>query len=383
MLTNQDLPGGPARGPSPSYPRPIAFCITDLDAGGAEKAMVQLVTRLDQARWKPIVYCLGPEGELAPPLRQQGVVVHCYGATSPLHLGVIGWLTRKLREQAPVLLQCFLFHGNLVGRLAGARAGVPVVIAGHRVAEREKRWHLWLDRWTRQMVTHHVCVSQGVSQYLQRELRVPAEQMTVIPNGVEIVPASVSGLSLREEFRFAEDAPVVLAVGRLVPQKGFLDLLESFRIVLEQVPEARLLIAGEGPQRPQLEEKIGEYGLIGKIVLAGRRLDVPGIMRESTVLAVSSRWEGMPNVILEAMAHQLPVVTTNVEGVSDLIEHQVNGMVVSLGDRKGLGESIIRILAEAPLRRSLAERAYPIVNKEFTWDRAARRYEELFERLIR
>ncbi len=131
-----------------STPSSIALCITDLDAGGAEKALVQIARRLDRAVWDPVVYCLSQRGVLADDLEQAGIPTHCLNA-GPRDLLVILRLARLLRRQKPVLLQTFLFHGNLAGRLAAALAGVPVVVSGIRVAEREKTWHLRLERWTR------------------------------------------------------------------------------------------------------------------------------------------------------------------------------------------------------------------------------------------
>ncbi|WP_437229507.1 glycosyltransferase [Planctomicrobium sp. SH661] len=363
-----------------SRPRRIAFCITDLDAGGAEKALFQLVTGLDRKEWTPTVYCLGPEAELAPLLRERGIRVHCYGARGWRGWGVFGWLTKHLRELQPELLQCFLFHGNLVGRIAGKRAGVPIVLAGHRVAEREKRWHLWLDRWTRGLVDHHVCVSRGVANHVLKHLRVRPEQISVIPNGVAPVPKDASPPDLRAEFGFDRNDRVILAVGRLHPQKGFLFLLKAFSLLHRNVPASRLLIVGDGPQRAELVAAAQREQL--PVQFAGYRRDVPAIMRQSDVLAMPSQWEGMPNVVLEAMQAGLPVVTTDVEGISDLVGNEQQGLVVTRGDARGFAAALQRILTEAGLASRLAESAQNLVETEFTWQKSTEKYDLLFRRLI-
>ena len=165
-------------------PTPIALCITDLDPGGAERALVQVATRLDRTLWEPAVYCLSPRGEMADVLESAGIPTHCLNA-SRRDASVVGRLAILLRRQRPALIQSFLFHGNLAARISAVIARVPIVISGVRVAEREKRWHIKLDRQTRRLVTHHVCVSESVAEFTKRELRLADEAVSVIPNGVD------------------------------------------------------------------------------------------------------------------------------------------------------------------------------------------------------
>ncbi|WP_437184871.1 glycosyltransferase [Planctomicrobium sp. SH668] len=369
-------------GTSNRSPRRIAFCITDLDSGGAERAMVQIVTRLDRKNWDPIVLCLGPEAVLAPVLREQGIPTQCYGARSWRDLGAIFWLRRQLKLFQPAILQCFLFHANIIGRIAGKLGGVPVVVAGHRVAEKDKKWHLSFEKWTGSLVTHHLCVSSGVANFLSSELGISPSKMTVIPNGVEQIPPQPDDVDLRREFGFPQDAQVVLAVGRLHPQKGFLNLLDSFSVVSRSRPESRCLIVGEGPQRPLLEQRIRELGLGEVARLAGIRGDVQSLMRQSTLLAVTSLWEGMPNVVLEAMANRLPVVTTNVEGIAELIEDHHSGIIVSPFTTDDFSQAMLEIVDSPEFGNSLGRMAQELVAKEFSWDSVVGGYESTYARLI-
>lgn len=363
--------------------RRIAFCITELEPGGAEKGLFHLVTRLDRSKWAPRVYCLGPEAELSRALRDEGVCVECYGARSWRDLGALFWLTKKLREFRPELLQGFLFHGNLLGRLAACLAGVPVVLAGHRVAEREKHWHLWLDRWTRRLVSHHVCVSQGVAAFVMDQLHLQSDQVTVIPNGVTARdPNEAAGTDIWEVARCSPTAQVVLAVGRLHPQKGFLDLLAAFEPVAAAIPESVLLIVGEGSQRGELEEEIRRRKLGGRVTLTGRREDVRNLMRQANVFALTSRWEGMPNVVLEAMSVGLPVVAMDAEGVRDIIQNDQLGIVVNQGDISGLTQAILYLLHHPELASSMGKNSQHLVNSNFTLDEMALRYGRLYSQLI-
>jgi len=365
--------------------RRIAFCITDLDSGGAEKALLQLVSGLNSSRWECRVYCLGPEGSLAEPLRTRGIFVECYGARHWRDLGVFLWLSRRLREFSPDLLQCFLFHANLVGRVAGRWARVPVVLSGHRVAEQQKKWHLWLDRWTAGLVDHHVCVSRGVQTHVCRHLGIALEKTSVIPNGVSIPNENQASDKMRELLKtcqFTEDAQIVLAVGRLHPQKGFLNLLQAFRRVAEQLPTSRLLIVGEGPQRMELEQSVHSLGLNDSICLPGWCDDVMSLMRHARVLAVTSAWEGMPNVVLEAMSVGLPVVAMQVEGLEELIQNEERGIIVTQGDIGAFTDSLVRVLRRPDWALQLGKSSQEFVSKNFTWGKMVEDYERIYLQLI-
>src|SRR5262249_13351685 len=146
----------------------VAFCITDLEVGGAERALVELVTRLDRARFAPSVVSLQPlpvdaARSLVPTLEAAGVAVRSLnGRGSRGGVGGLGALTRLWRAERPQLVQTFLYHANILGRLAAWRAGVPHVVSGVRVAERRGRLRLRVDRWTDRLVERHVCVSRAV-----------------------------------------------------------------------------------------------------------------------------------------------------------------------------------------------------------------------------
>lgn len=366
----------------PTEPRRIAFCITELDPGGAERAFVRIVTGLDPARWQPTVFCLGPEAELVSPLRERGIPVECYGARNWRSWGVIPWLTRRLQQLQPSLIQSFLFHANIVSRIAGRRAGVPVIVSGHRVAEQGQRWHLLADRLTRSWVDHHVCVSRGVADHIMQHVGIRADQLSVIPNGVDLPTTEPPPFDLSAEFGIPKGAPVIVAAGRLHPQKGFLLLLDAFALVVQQHPEARLLILGEGPQRQGIEEKIEELGILREVVTPGYRSEFRAILRAAAIFVLSSKWEGMPNVVLEAMAAGVPVVSTPVAGIAELIENERTGLVVTSMTAGELAKSISRLLADRGSAADLSRCAQHLVKERFTWESSVQKYERLYAELI-
>ncbi|MDY0167054.1 MAG: glycosyltransferase [Thermoguttaceae bacterium] len=369
-------------------PIPIALCITDLDPGGAERQMAGLVARVDRERFRPVVYCLGPrpareDASCVPLIERAGIECHCLGGRGGRQfLKVTGRLTALLKSQAPAILQSFLFHANLVGRIAARRAGVPRVVCGLRVAEREQRWHLWLDRVTQAKVDRYVCVSQAVADFSVAKGHLPAEKLVVIPNGVDparypaAVPADLVPLGVPPGVR------VAVCVGRLARQKGQEWLLRSAPRWLENLSDCHLLLVGDGPDRSRLERLAQQTGLSGRVHFAGYCGNVAGILAASTVLILPSVWEGMPNAVLEAMASRLPVVASDVEGIRELLGPLAAMQTVPYGDDLALAARIESILSERSTGCELAEQNRLRVEEHFSQDTTCRAYEQLWQSLV-
>lgn len=361
----------------------IGFCITELDPGGAERSLVQLVTRLDRQTWEPAVFCLSSRGPLADDLERAGIEVQCLGARRAGDLWVLSRLTKALRQFQPSLLQTYLFHANIAGRLAGRLASVPHVVSGIRVAERRGRAYLWLDRWTEGLVARHVCVSRDVARFAAEVGGLSPAKLLVIPNGVDAdrfrnaSPADLCPLGIPAEAR------VLVCVGRLDPQKAPLFLLESLAEILYTHQCFQLLFVGDGPLKVPLQEKILALELGSQVHLAGWRGDIPEILAAADGLVLGSRWEGMPNVVLEAMAAGLPVITSQVEGVSDLVQPGQTGWSFPLGDASGLKACVREWWNLPELAAACGNNAQALVVESFTWERTVAAYAELYRELLR
>lgn len=366
---------------------PIALCITDLDVGGAERAVAGLATRLDRSRFEPRLYCLAPP----PPderracvdmLETAGVpIVYLNARSSWGFPAALGRLCGLLKAQRPKLLQCFLFHANVLGRVAGRLARVPHVLSGLRVAERGSRWHLWMDRATQRLVDRYVCVSQSVARFAQNEGGLAAAKLTVIPNGIDLADFPGTPADLRPLGISPGRSPVTF-VGRLDHQKDVHWLLRAVPRVFSAVPLADLLIVGSGPLEDNLREFAGQMGIAKRTFFAGFRPDVPAILAASRVLVLPSRWEGMPNVVLEAMASRLPVVASDVEGVRELLGQSAEAQTVPPADSDALASSLIRILQDQRLCAQLAAENRLRAEESFSIDRTVAAYQDLWEGVL-
>jgi starch synthase (maltosyl-transferring) len=374
-----------SRRPWPVEPIPIALTITDLDVGGAERALVALARGLDPRRWRPSVIALGPEGPLTRVLRDQGISTRCLDVPRGRPWEAVAQLAEALRSTSAVLAQSFLFHANVATRLAARRVGIPWVVGGLRVAERQKRWHLWLDRLTIGLSAGSVCVSQGVYEFSRREGGLPADRLIVIPNGIDPAVFDRAPAVNRETLGIPQKAHVALFVGRMDRQKGLDDLLEAATEVV-RVPlpvEWHLALAGDGPLAGRLRAKATAISeLAGRVHWLGRCDDVPGLLKAADLLVLPSHWEGMPNVVLEAMAAQRAVVGTAVEGTSELVVPDQTGWLVSPGSPDQLAKALKAAASEPERLRRFGDNARARVEAEFTPQKVVAAYESVWGGLL-
>jgi len=362
-------------------PYRISFCITELDPGGAERQLVQLVMHLDRALFEPEVIALSGEGELAAPLREAGIPVTCLTAKRRWDAGVVFRLQRHLRRSRPDLIQTYLFHANIAGRFAARMAGVRRVVCGIRVAERQKRWRLGVDRATDWLVDRHVCVSRDVAEFSRSEGHLPAAKLVVIPNAVDAEVIATATPADLGEFGFARDDQVILSVGRLAEQKDPLKLLNAFRAIAEDFPHVKLLFVGTGPLEGQLRSESADLG--HRVRFAGQRTDVPSLMKSALCLALASRWEGMPNVVLEAMAAGLPVVATAAEGVAELLGSEgERGIIVSSHSTADFAAGLRQALSDPQGMLRKASMAQDLVSQQHMVCHLVDGYQRLYIELL-
>jgi starch synthase (maltosyl-transferring) len=357
--------------------------ITDLDIGGAERAMTALASRLEPSRWQPVVFCLSGPGPLVDVLRGSGVSCQCLYARRGNPAQAITRLSRSLRRFRPQLVQSFMFHANLAARLAAPWAGCRWVLGGLRVAERQKGWHLLVDRLTARLATGSVCVSQGVLRYSRDVAGLDPARLTVIPNGIDPAPFDLAPPAPRSLIGVPDDAHLALCVGRLDPQKGLPDLLDAAELVLLQRPNWHLVLAGDGPRRPWLQAQLADRaGLRDHVHWLGRRDDVPSLLKSADVLVHPAHWEGMPNVVLEAMAARRPVIGTSVEGTEDLVIPGGTGWLVPPRDVAALCQALIKAADSPEDCRRYGEAGRQRIDQAFSLETTVLAYERLWARIL-
>jgi glycosyltransferase involved in cell wall biosynthesis len=302
--------------------RRIAFVITELDVGGAERQLVNLATGLDRRFFKSRVYALGS----APPAGKDGLVQRLKDAEVPVDfLDARRWwqfgptvqkLSEKLREFQPHVMQSFLFHANVIGGLAASSARVPATSLGIRVND-PRWWRGRLERRIARRANRVVCVSQSVADATRRKLALREEQCVVIPNGVDVDQLEFAAPANLTRFGVPPGEKPIVFVGRLDRQKGaerLVDLIPALETFGHH-----LLIVGSGPLEKRLRMVVGHQKGSERVHFAGWQPEIPAILGACSLLVLPSRYEGMPNALLEAMAARLPVLTTPADGVLEIM----------------------------------------------------------------
>jgi len=370
----------------PPHPYRLALVITELDVGGAERCLTNLACGLDRDRFNPVVYALGlppaqHQRQLVDQLEAAHVPVRFLGAKSTWDF----WSARRklqqwFREQRPQLVQTFLFHANVLGIWAAVGAQVPQRILGMRVAD-PARWRQWLERYSTRSAQRVVCVSSAVADFAEQS-GLPRHKLVVIPNGIDPSRYPAPRAASVQEYGISVGRRVILYVGRMHRQKGLDWLLDLAPEMLAALPEFDLLLVGSGSQRGELESRANELGIARRVHFAGWRENVSEILAASDLLILPSRWEGMPNVLLEAMASRLPIVATNAAGVCEILGPLRESQAVEFGDRQGFLARVVSICRDPELAQSLGVANRQRIEQEFAIQDAVAAYECLYEALL-
>lgn len=361
----------------------IDLVITELDTGGAERCCAELAKFLKANGHDVRVIALGPSptAEQAAMLRMldsAGIESHFLSGTRGWMLPMIAWKLRALvKANRPDVVQSFLWHANILTALVVPAFRIPLV-GGERVAE-PRRWRHAIGRWAANRMAVVVCVSQGVADWCVKTERIDASKIRVIPNGISAESKNAlleeSGLSIPASAR------ILLFVGRLEHQKGIDVLLENATTLLHELAEHHLVIIGDGAFRPQVEAFSEQRKPVGRVHYLGRRNDVRAWMARSELLLLPTRYEGMPNVLLEAMAEGLAIVTTQVEGVQELLGERFNEQSVPLGAWFDFFERVVLLANDRQHRLELGIANRHRAQTHFNLERQLEKYETIYERL--
>jgi len=375
---------------------PIDLIITELDVGGAERALTRLAIGLQQGGEDVRVFSLGPLPHCQSPQDDKDSLVrelraHEIEVTSGEGRGVSQLppvyrrLRRWLQQRPDALCQSFLFHANVLTRHALresviGRRRASVWVAGVRIAD-PNRFRIRVEGAALRDADHVVCVSHAVEVFSRQRYRLPDHRLSVIPNSVDVRPFRNATPTDWTQRGWSADADVVLFIGRLCEQKN-LDILQ--RTLDRFAPEAgkrKLVIAGGGPLRQELEQW-AETVPGDRVRVLPWQPDVAPLIAACRLLVLPSHYEGMPNVVLEAMAGGKPVVCSRVEGSLELIgEDPDQGF--DPGNESQLTQRINRFLGEPDFAASVGVQNQRRVEEEFSVQRMVSSYRNRYGSLTK
>jgi glycosyltransferase involved in cell wall biosynthesis len=334
----------------------LALVISALGAGGAERVIVTLANAWAARGWQVALITFEPPGtkpyyrvDPRVALRQLGIPSVGHPRWRAIRQGLrrLRALRQALRAVAPDLVIAFLAKINVLTMLASRGLAVPVIVSERNNPERQRlrgMWS-WLRQWLYGAAWCVVTPSRGVLASFPRRIR---EHGRVIPNPVDLTAAAIPQ---RGKGR-------LVAVGRLVHQKGFDLLLRAFAGLAPDHPEWTLTVWGEGEQRGALEALRARLGLVGRVQLPGLTERPGQWVEEADIFVLSSRYESFGNVITEAMVAGLPVIAFECPwGPGDILRHGEDGLLVPPEDVGALAAAMRRLIVDAELRRRLGETA--------------------------
>jgi glycosyltransferase involved in cell wall biosynthesis len=331
--------------------RPLRLAHVDAETGfsGGEVQVFLLMEGLRQRGHANVLFC-PPRSRAAARALAQGFELREVPMRNDLDLRAVAALARGLRAFEPDLVHLHTGRATWLGGLAARRAGVPAITT--RRMDRAVRPGLRTRLVYGRLVERAVAIAPAVAAAL-RAGGVPAEKIDTVWSAVEPARFAAAGgaTELRGELGCPADATLFLSAGALVPRKGFDVLIEAFARLSAQ--HARLWIAGAGPERAALEQRLSALGLGERTRLLGQREDVPRLLAACDVFVLPSRREGLGVAALEAMAAGRPVVASRVGGLGEAVVDERTGLLVPPGDAAALAMALERLLGDAGLRARL------------------------------
>jgi glycosyltransferase involved in cell wall biosynthesis len=379
----------------------VIHVITKMELGGAQENTLFTVSHLDTEKFQTYLVT-GPGGELFDEACASSSTFVVSALIREIRLGrdvkalfQLRSIFKKIKADnptsAPIIVHTHSSKAGILARWAARLAKIPIIIHsihGFGFNDYQPRWlkslFILLEKITAHITTHFIAVSQaninlGVAlKIFQRE------KAMLIRSGIDIDKyqyPSIQKEAFRQQINIPSEVPLVAMIACFKPQKAPLDFIAVCAQVGRIMPHAHFLLIGDGELRDCIEEEIETHQLQDRVHLLGWRQDIPEILNAIDVLALTSRWEGLPRVIPEAMAAGIPAVVTSVDGVPEAIRDGINGYLLLPGDINGIAEKIIFLLQHSDQAREMGKRGQDMV-EEFDVYRMIRQQEMLYDTLL-
>ena len=353
------------------------------ELGGAERFVTGLAMHMPRDRVDPWVCSTRQGNEKAIRLLGEAGIPHInLNRRAKWDVHRFRHLVAIIRRERFDVLHAHKFGSNIWGTLIGSRYKVPVVIAHeHNWSYSGNPLRVWLDRRViSPRATKFVTVSASSRTRMIDLEGIDPEKILVMPTAY-IPHENSSSEDVRAEMGLDATTRLIGVAAGLREEKALGVMLDAHRLVRDRGLDAHLVLAGDGPCRPELESQADSLGLSAYVHFLGWRRDVDSILRASDVGAMSSDWEGMPLFVFECMAAQTPLVATAVGGIPEIVEDGVTGLLVPLRDPPALADALARVLSDHALGERLANAASERLHG-FQIDQVASSFADLYEQLV-
>jgi glycosyltransferase involved in cell wall biosynthesis len=344
------------------------------DKFGKAGATVHGVTRLiswwhpcwDRSRFSVEVVALRPADEAYGKLSEIIPDLRCLNK-GKFDASTLTSLLKLIRERQTDILHLHGYGAHNFGRIAGRAAGVPVVLHEHFVDPGYPAYQSVADRLLRRIIDRGFAVSKSVSVFMTRDRHMPQEKVEVLYNGAplrQFQRASADAvLAARERWGLGPDCLVLGTVGRLDPQKGNTFLIKALPQLVAKGHNVKVMIVGDGPLAGPLQQEARDLGVGEHVIFAGYQSDIPLILSLFDIQVFPSLYEGTPLTLFEAMAMGCAIVSTNVDGLGEILTDERNALLVGPSDVDGLAAALDRVLSSTEIRSRLATNAMEDVQR--------------------
>ena len=367
----------------------VLLVISNLEYGGAQRQVVELCNNVDHERFDVHVCSLSDYVPLGVDIRNASTRLHVIEKRGKFDVTVVPRLARLLKALDIDIVHSYLFDAEIAGRLAGRMAGTAAIVGSERNADYVlKRRQLAAYRLTKRCVDLIVANSQAGADFNSRMLGYDASMYRVVHNGVDVnrfVPAD--GNRVRKALGIDEEEPVVGMFASFKRQKNHPMFFAAARRVLDRLPTARFVLVGDmlyggmhgsDEYTGRMHRLVDELGIRNKCLLLGNRQDVAELYTACDVTVLPSLFEGTPNVLLESMACQVPVVVTDVSDNARIVRDAETGFLVRLGDDERLADRLLHLLTEDNVRRAMGRAGREWVTAEFSTRALVRKTERVY-----
>lgn len=358
---------------------------------GAERAILTLAKHIDPTRFEFGLLCLqgqdASHGHLLSAARNLRIPLDIVSVNGRLDLSAMLQIRRLLKARSISILHTHDFKTTFYAFLASLNLPVKRVVTAHGSTRDSLRMRAYLfldERIVYRFFDKIIAVGEAIGTDLRRK-GIRADRIQIIPNAVEL-PARDP---VREETHLPPGVgergrqPVFAVIGRLFPDKGHRYFLEAFRNLVHTDPSPRALFVGGGPLEPALRARIETLALGNHVRLCGVRSDMQGVYMETDVVVIPSLREGLPYVLLEALAHRRPVIATAVGDIPRLIRHEQTGLLVPPADVQALETAMRRLLTHPEDGVRMAQNGYRLLAQQYPVRQMVSRTEHLYEALVR
>ena len=368
-------------------PRRVLHVIDSLDLGGAQVVMLNLLRCADRSRWAPEAACLHGRGVFWGPIAATGVPLRTYSFHHLFPSYVPGLLALMLTRR-PAVVHCHLLASNVIAKPLAAVCGVPVRINHDHCNDKltdPRGWALPADRFTNRWSTHVIAVSESTRAFVSDHEGVPRERTSTIHNGVNcdlFRPRPAERAEARRRLALPEDAWIVGGIGRLTHQKNFALFLEVAAAVLRTHANVYFAIAGTGEDEPALRAQAAALGIAERVRFLGFTRDMAALYPTLDALLLTSRYEGLPITILEAMACGVPIVASRLDGIAEVLADGEDSALVSPDDGPGFAARVSELIANPALAQRCADAAVLKARTQYSAERMTRDVEAIYDRYL-